>query len=84
MATLLKRSSNTNFIATINIQAGVDLTHTMSVAFRNIASLVPRGEPILFRVNNSYIDNTILDGLDYLDYINLRDYINISLTKLFK
>jgi hypothetical protein len=84
MATLLKRSSNTNFIATINIQAGVDLTHTMSVAFRNIASLVPRDEPILFRVDNSYIDNTILDGLDYLDYVNLRDYINVSLTKLFK
>jgi hypothetical protein len=82
-ATLLKRSSNTNFITTVDIQAGVDLAHTMSTSFRNIASLVPRDEPILFRVdNNSCIDSTLLDDLGHLDYVDLRGYINVPLTKL--
>jgi hypothetical protein len=81
-AVLLKHSINANFIATVDIQAEVDLVHAMSTALRNIAGLMSRDEPIRFRVDsNPCTDDILLDNLDHLDYVDLREYMTIASTK---
>lgn len=81
-AVLLRRSNDANFIATVDIQAEVDLAHAMSTAFKNIAGLVPRDDPIRFAVDaNTGTDNNILNKWDHLDDVKLRDYREVASTK---
>jgi hypothetical protein len=81
-AVLLRRSNNANFIATVAIQAEIDLAHAISTAFKNTAGLVPRDDPIRFRVDaNTLTDENILDNWDHLDYVDLREYMMVASTK---
>jgi hypothetical protein len=81
-AVLLRRSNYDDFIATVEIQAEVELAHAMSTAFKNIAGLVPRDDPIRFGVDtNTCTDNNILNKWDHLDDVKLRDYREVSETK---
>ncbi|KAE9362616.1 hypothetical protein N431DRAFT_450407 [Stipitochalara longipes BDJ] len=81
-AVLLKRSSNADFIATVDIQAEVDLAHAMSTAFKNIAGAVPRDDPIRFRINSdSCTDDHLMDNVDSLDKVNLEEYIGVFSAK---
>jgi hypothetical protein len=76
-AVLLKRRSNYNFIATLNIQAEVDLKYSMSTALKNVAGLVPRNNPIFFKVDEPQMGNFGVIDKKRLDKVNLTDHTSV-------
>ncbi|KAE8448024.1 hypothetical protein EG329_009947 [Mollisiaceae sp. DMI_Dod_QoI] len=76
-AVLLKRRNNDDFMATLNIQAEVDLKYSMSTALKNVAGLVPRNNPIYFKVDQPLMGN--LGGIDKdrLHDVKLGDHMSV-------
>ncbi|KAF4627021.1 hypothetical protein G7Y89_g11136 [Cudoniella acicularis] len=80
-AVLLKRSSNANFVATLEIQAEVDLRYAMSEALKKIAGLMPRSNALHFKVDQQRLGNIGMIDDTSLDKVSLGQYINAVSTR---
>jgi hypothetical protein len=76
-AVLLRRCSNDDFVATLNIQAEVDLKYSMSTALKNVAGLVPRNNPIFFKVDEPQMGNLGVIDKKRLDEVDLTDHMSV-------
>lgn len=78
-AVLLKRTSDTNFIATLEIQAEVDLMSATATAFRNVVGRSPTDDPIVFRTDEvSSSSDPGMGNVNRLDKIDLSEYTHIE------
>jgi hypothetical protein len=76
-AVLLKRRNDDEFIATVNIQAEVDLKYSMSTTLKNVAGVVPRNNAISFKVNEPLMGNLGVIDEKNLDKVYLTKHTSV-------